>query len=174
MTLTPFSKIPFKENDLRLYVNGRDNVQKVFRIKNGVGVPVKVNGREVFPAFPHGINGTDQSVQGSDAPEGIYILEKPIPTLANDADEIKRAFGRMFIPMRMINGKSYGRLGFGMHGGGVWGRHWDDFQPLTYTYGCNRSHNKDVESCAWLWREAHETGNTFWLTLDHIGGLGQV
>lgn len=166
--------IPFKEGDLHLYVNGKDNTQKVFRIKDGKGVPVPVNGREVFPAFPHGVNGTDQTRQGNDAPEGIYILEAPIYTGANEPDEIKRAYGRVFVPMRMWKGKSFGRLGFGVHGGGHWGQHWDDFQPLTYTLGCDRTHNKDAESVAWLQKDCTARGCTFYMTLDHVGGVGLV
>lgn len=169
-------KPPLKEGDYHLYTNGKDNTSKLFHFVGGKGVPVKVNGRYEFPSFPHGIAGPNQQVNSGDTTESLYKLGKPIYTQAHESDETKRAYGRVFIPMHDVEGKALaaGRDGFGNHGGGKWGSHYDDFQPLVPTRGCVRGHNKDVESLAWIWEQAHKTGNTVWQSVDQPGGGGQV
>lgn len=154
-----------KPNDLHVVMDGKTNLAKIFNSKGELidhqfspNLP-----KGVYPVFPHGINGPRYDVTGGDTPPGLYKFGLPQFTRTDESvSNVKRPYGRCFIPMIDFEGveAAVGRLGIGHHGGGKIADYWDDYQELTYTLGCPRGHNKDVE---WM---AHKI-----LELDKVGGV---
>lgn len=162
-------KPPMKPGDYHVYVNGRDNTEKVW----------DSNGKlcNTFSVFPHGIGGPDQTVNSGDTVEQLYLLGAPIWTRDDEPVEaVKRPYGWVFIPMDDYEGRltSLGRAGLGAHGGGRLVDHWAARQQLVLTRGCVRHHNEDAKWLAQLVEKARKTGNRVWMSVDQPGGGGQV
>lgn len=127
------------KNDIHVIVSGKSNTAQVYDAEGKL--------LQEFDAFPHGVNGPAQNVTGGDTVAGTYKYGKPVWTQESESvAEVKRPYGRCFIPMLDINGveAAVHRAGIGTHGGGRISDYWDLEQQLTYTMGCVRLHNKDV------------------------------
>lgn len=163
-----------KPGDLKLYSNGRDNVEKLF---DHNGKQLKIMGYDSIPCHPHGVNGPNQTIRGGDTVESIYKLGLPIwTTSSDDVEEVKRPYGHVFIPMIDVQGNMHkvGRDGFGIHGGGAWEDYWNLRQVLRNTLGCNRHWNEAAVWIAHLVEKLHKTGNVIYNQVDQPGGEGQV
>lgn len=152
ITLTP--------KDFHAMIDGKANHYKLY---NAHGALIREG-----PCFPHGQHGPRQDVWGGDTVAGTYKLGKPQWTQPNEDEEVKREYGWCFIPLVDYQGvaAALSRGAFGYHGGGHWADHWAPKQELTYTNGCCRGENEEVDWMAHKTEEVHAAGGDIYWTVQ--------
>lgn len=102
----------------------------------------------IIPAICKGVNGPRVDVWGGDTPPGLYLAGALYETQGNEPWNVWSSYGKWCIDLEEQEEQEakVGRAGICWHGGDP-----DrtpplqQMQQLTETYGCVRSHNRDLD-----------------------------
>lgn len=126
----------------------------------------------IIPAICKGVNGPRWDVWGGDTPPGLYVAGVLYETKGNEPWNVWSSYGKWCIDMvEMENQEAkHGRVGICWHGGDP-----DrtpplqQMQQLTPTYGCVRSHNRDLEEIVVpTYRKVIAQSGRMWITVNQL------
>lgn len=126
----------------------------------------------IIPAICKGVNGPRFDVWGGDTPPGLYLAGTLYETKGNEPWNVWSSYGKWCIDLEEQEGQeaTVGRAGICWHGGDP-----DrtpplqQMQQLTETYGCVRSHNRDLDEIVIpTLKRIRADGDRMWITVNQI------
>lgn len=121
-----------------------------------------------WEVLTQGVAGPGYKLPNGDTVEGVFVITSAIPTQPWESAAIKRSYGRWFFGL----GAGYGlqdyqalwnRAGIGIHG-----QYFEDRRQskLSFTHGCMRMFNDNLDDAASLWVPTIQKGNKVVVTVD--------
>lgn len=158
-----------KPNDVHVIVNDWEDSRYV-----GEAKCYTASGEMLWkiPALCKGVNGPNFDITRGDTPPGLYLAGKLTETQSGEPWKYWAAYGKYFIDLEEQENQEHkhGRSEIGWHGGGTGlSDPLEPLQELIPTYGCIRSHNKDIEKIVVPTLErVRKSGGQMWITVNQL------